>query len=349
VGGSADTGRMVLRRQTPFIAAALVLAALCVALASPAGAGAVTSCDRVASPSGSDSAPGTQSAPFKTPAKLIDSLSAGQTGCLRAGTYGWSGDLSIRAAGITVASYPGELATLEGRLRIERSATGAAVEGLRLNGRNANNHVSPLVYADRAVLRDNEITNEGAPAICVLITTFYDEPAPVGVVLEGNRIHDCGQVGTNQQHGIYVGDAYDTVIRDNWIYRNADRGIQLYPDAQRTRITGNVIDSNGEGIIFGGEEDDASSNNVIEGNVISSSTLRHNVEASWDGRVGTGNVVRDNCVWSTRSPYRGWPDGSGIGSQIGFVAHDNLVASPLYVNRKAADYDLRKRSPCARL
>ena len=42
------------------------------------------------------------------------------------------------------------------------------------------------------------------------------------------------------------------MIRDNWIYDNADRGVQLYPDADGTVVTGNVIDGNGEGVIFGG-------------------------------------------------------------------------------------------------
>ena len=58
---------------------------------------------------------------------------------------------------------------------------------------------------------------------------------------------------TNKDHGIYVTNAKDTVIRDNWIYDNVDRGIQLYPDAQHTRITGNVIDGNGEGVVFSGD------------------------------------------------------------------------------------------------
>ena len=74
------------------------------------------------------------------------------------------------------------------------------------------------------------------------------------MVIEGNRIHDCGELpAANHDHGIYVGNAAGRSIRDNWIYDNADRGIQLYPDADRTAITGNVIDGNGQGVIFGGE------------------------------------------------------------------------------------------------
>src|SRR5918997_3911694 len=44
-------------------------------------------CDRYAAQTGSDSNSGTYSAPYKTAEKLVRSLSAGQTGCLRGGTY----------------------------------------------------------------------------------------------------------------------------------------------------------------------------------------------------------------------------------------------------------------------
>ena len=45
------------------------------------------SCDKVAAPSGSDSAAGTAASPYRTAQKLADSLAPGQTGCLRAGLY----------------------------------------------------------------------------------------------------------------------------------------------------------------------------------------------------------------------------------------------------------------------
>ena len=44
-------------------------------------------CDQYAAPTGSDSSVGTLAAPFATAQHLADSLSPGQTGCLRGGTY----------------------------------------------------------------------------------------------------------------------------------------------------------------------------------------------------------------------------------------------------------------------
>jgi parallel beta-helix repeat protein len=328
------------------IATACSLAAVATLPVAPA-ASASDSCDRVAAPNGSDSAPGTTGAPFRTAHKLVGSLGSGQTGCFRSGTYSWSGDLSIDTPGITVTSYPGEGATLAGRLRVEVTADAAVIEGLTLDGRNANGHLSPLIYADRVVLSDNEITNHRT-SVCVHLDDYPGYPAPREVVISDNRIHDCGEAGTNLQHAIYLAQARDTVIRDNWIYRNADRGIQLYPNADGTRVTGNVIDSNGEGIIFGGKGSETSDDNLVKGNVITNSTVRYNVESYWSGAVGTGNVVRDNCVWTARDSYDGTPEGSGIQeSQVGFSAQSNVVSDPRYVDRAAGDFTLREGSSCA--
>ena len=99
----------------------------------------------------------------------------------------------------------------------------------------------------------------------------------------------------NHDHGIYVEASDGAQIVDNWIYDNADRGVQLFPDAQDTYVARNVIDRNGQGVIFSRE----SSGNVVEHNVISNSRLRWNLE-DWE-LTGTPNVARRNCVWTTRA------------------------------------------------
>ena len=67
--------------------ATLLAGAAMAFLWSSDGASAATTCDRVASPSGSDGGAGTLQSPYRSAQKLVDSLAAGQTGCLRAGTY----------------------------------------------------------------------------------------------------------------------------------------------------------------------------------------------------------------------------------------------------------------------
>jgi parallel beta-helix repeat protein len=268
--------------------------------------------------------------------RFVASLHAGETGCLSRGAY--EGGVDLRKKGITLRSFPGRRATISGgQVRISPTATGATLKKLRL----VSNQFSPLIYASHAVITENEITNRHS-AICLHIDRYPGTPVPTGIVIQGNRIHDCGTLpAINKEHGIYIATARDTVIRDNLIYDNADRGIQLYPDAQGTLIIHNVIDGNGEGIIFGNESDDT----LVRENIISNSLIRHNVESSES--TALHNVVRDNCLWSTRGEYYGGePANSGVlQSHPGFILGPNTIANPRFENR--FNFRPSTRSPCA--
>lgn len=325
-----------------------VIAAAAIASGSGA-ASAASGCDLVVAPSGSDSAPGTEAAPLKTVGFLLDDLERGQTGCLRSGTY-VDRQFRVNTPGVTLTSYPGERATLRGQLRFNVSADGAVAENLNLDGRNVDDLLGPLIYADGVVLRGNEITNHNT-AICVHVTDYSGGAPPRGVVIENNAIHHCGQLpATNHQHGIYIGNARDTIVKGNVIYANADRGVQLYPNADDSLVTGNVIDGNGQGVIFGGGPSSSSDDNLVTRNVITNSKIRYNIESHWQGPTGSGNVARDNCVWTEqRDHHEGTPEGSGIQSMSGASAKDNLIANPGYANVRAGDYSLKAGSPCADL
>lgn len=322
---------------------------LAVALGRPATAAATVTCDRVAAPSGSDSNPGTLEQPFLTAQRMLNSLAQGQTGCLRAGTYSQNQEIKLSVPSLTLTSFPGERATLKGRLWVADAAPGSVVADLNLDGRNDRGLPSPTINGDHVTLRGNDITNHHTE-ICVSIGSAHTWGRAQSTLIEDNRIHDCGRMpATNFDHGIYVNSADDTVIRSNWIYDNADRGIQIYPDAQRTLITGNVIDGNGQGVIFGGSEETASSNSIVEHNVITNSRIRDNVESSWGGPIGTGNIARDNCVGG--GAYDEGDGGilQGNASTLGFVARDNLIEVPPFANEAADDFTIPASHPCAAL
>ena len=135
--------------------------------------------------------------------------------------------------------------------------------------------------------------------------------------------------------------ARNTVIKNNYIYDNADRGIQLYPDADNTLIEHNVIDGNGEGIIFSGGGSNASDNNIVQDNIVTNSRVRSNIEYFYeDGApIGTGNLVEHNCVY-------GGARENIEGNGIAFTAQDNVTVDPLFVDRDAKDFRLREDSPC---
>jgi hypothetical protein len=324
------------------------------ALLCSASASAAATCDRVASGSGSDGGAGTVAAPWATAQYLIDHLSPGQTGCLRAATFAADDVIEVRTPGITLASYPGERATLKGELKLEKGADGVSIRDLNLDGRSTYN-IGPMVFAANATFDNDDVTNYHS-GICFILGA--NDPAygrAVNTVIENSRIHDCGQLpAQNGDHGVYVEHSDGAIIRNNWIYDNADRGVQLYPDSQGTKVYGNVIDGNGEGVIISGGDDTTSNNNQIYDNVISNSTIRWNVESYWStGMVGSGNLVHDNCVWSSNSGRQAsyYNSNGGILPRDwggdGYAAFSNVTAKPQFVDPAAGNYNLQPNSPCS--
>jgi parallel beta-helix repeat protein len=226
---------------------------------------------------------------------------------------------------------------------VPQGSDNVTVEGLYLDGTNPNILPSPSIAARNTTFRRNDITNNHT-AICVSLG-HPDYGRAIDTTIELNRIHNCGVLpAANHDHGIYVTSATNTTIRGNWIYDNADRGIQLFPDAQKTTITNNVIDGNGQGIIFGGEGPIASNDNTVHNNVITNSKLRFNVESWYPAGTpaGTNNTVHHNCI---NGGPRDNGDG-GISSGSGFSLASNLLRGPGFNNRAGKDFRLSPGSPC---
>jgi parallel beta-helix repeat protein len=200
------------------------------------------------------------------------------------------------------------------------------------------------VDGDRITFSNLDVTNEHT-GICFLLGMPPQE-GPWGlaydIVIDHSRVHDCGKLpATNLNHGIYVDGGRNVQITNNYIYDNADFGIHLYPDAENTLIAHNVIDGNGEGIIFAGEYGVASSNNLVRDNIISNSQIRYNVEGWWKqgNPIGTGNLVDHNCLWNGKQ--------GNISSDPGFTVTNPTTADPLFINRATKDFRLQPGSPCA--
>ena len=262
-------------------------------------------CTRFAATHGSDRASGSARHPFRTPQRLANSLHPGQIGCLRGGAY--HGDLGFRHGGrpgrsITLRSAPGERATIIGRVYIPKQADYVRLTFLSLDGRNPLDLPSPTVDSMGDQFLYDDITNDHT-AICFELGSEPPYGAATDTLIQSNRIHDCGTMpGSNHEHGIYVANSVGARILGNVIDDNADRGIQLYWNAQQTLISGNIIDHNGQGIIISGDGRFASSNNQIVHNVITNSTARADVGSYWPpgARKGTGNEVAANCSVRTQ-------------------------------------------------
>lgn len=303
-------------------------------------------CSLYAAPGGSDRARGGRARPFATAQRLLDALGPGQVGCLRGGVY--HGPVTADRGGlpgrpVTLTSYPGERAELLGRLYVQPGVHDLAFRSLRLDGRNEAALPSPTVDGWDVRFSGDEVTNEHS-AICFDLGQTGG-PVAGNIAIERSAIHDCGRLpANNHEHGIYIENTRNVRIVWDLIFDNADRGIQLYPDAQRTRILHNVIYGNGEGILFSGGYGTASSDALVAHNIIVRSDLRSNVE-SWypaGNPVGSGNVVTDNCIGSASAA----PLSRGGG---GFHALHNLRAEPRFADASAGDFEMPARSACRRL
>ncbi len=338
---SSEAALSALRRLMRSTALVLVAALLGPALALGSTASPATgeaSCSKVASPDGSDSSQGTVESPFRTAGRLANSLAPGDVGCLRGGTYS-EDEVTISAPDSRLTSYPGERAELIGRLRV--TGERVLVDRLVLDGRNPDNLPSPTVNGDDVRLRRNDVSSPGS-ASCLILGSTGQVERPV---IERNRIHDCG-ASTEFDHGIYMQNVNDARILSNTIYDNASRGIKVGPDSQRALISGNVIDGNPIGLNFSGNGTSASSDNVVERNVIANSTHWWNVQSYWPADlVGEGNEVRFNCLHAS-NPDPDYNSDGGVSDGRGYSAHDNVVAEPGYLDRAGKDFGLREDSRC---
>ena len=346
-----------MRAQSVSLAVVLLLAAAALSARETSGHESVAfsreapACTRFASPQGSDSANGTTRRPFRTAQRLVDSLRQGQTGCLRGGTYRDEGEefvVMFRRAGkqgapITIRSYPGERAKLFGTIYVPRGSNHVTLSRLSLEGEGEDSTLK--VNAADVVVESSDITNAWRGVNCIILGSNQGWGGAVRPVLRGNRIHECGsEENASLEHGIYAANAVGGRIVGNRIWNVAGYAMQLYPNSQHMRVARNIVDG-GEpsvrgGIVVGGDDEYASSGNVIEHNVIAYART-WNITSAWEGSVGHGNVVRSNCLW-----------GGGRGnflSQGGVVASRNRVADPRFVDRSRRDYRLAAGSRCRAL
>jgi hypothetical protein len=285
---------------------------------------------------GDDANAGTWEEPFATAERLLGALAPGQTGCIKTGVYD---QVPLHAtqggapgAPITLTSAPLGRATLGHRIWLERPGSHLVLENLVL--RASHDVVSPMVTMDNVVFRNNDITH-ALDYPCLLIGTDAAATNPVrDVVIEKNRIHGCG--GGN---GMTLGHAIRTVVRDNWIYDNGDKGISFNP-GESSVVERNVIDAVDNALYFGGQAGGyRASGNVVRWNTFSN-TRAATVHSAWPEALGTGNLVEENCFFATGTTY--------FTSNAGYTEQNNLFdQDPRYVNRPARDFTLQAGSPCA--
>jgi len=304
-----------------------------------------TPCDRYAAPWGSKHGNGSAARPVHGPYRLVRMLRSGQTGCLRTGMY-HEEQTAVTRPNVTLRSAPGERATWRGRVVLQ--GRGDRLLELNLDGsygpRCSSNACgtlpSPTINAPGVVIAADDIQSPDS-GICIHPRAWRRQ-RPDHFYIIGNCIHDCGRKPhTDHDHGIYVADGNGGEIIDNVVFDNADRGIQLYPDAHGTLVVHNTVDGNGSGVVYS----ERSSGNKVRDNIFTNSVVRWNAE-TYNLR-GSGNLFSDNCVRAAnRNPRYNERGGVALPRRVAQRAN-RRARDPVYLARAAGDYRVRRTSACA--
>jgi hypothetical protein len=282
----------------------------------------------VSAGTGSDSNPGTQSAPWRTLSKAISGAGPGDVVVLGPGTYGGLGQTTsfsrsgTAAAPIVFTSQPGQSrAVVRGYVRV--SGSHLQLDSLLFDGPtgqivspSSSNPGGEEVQISIRNASDVELSNSEVRDNDYHAGVFISLSSDVRVI--GNYVHDNGNaaLGANLDHGVYWFSGTG-VIAENRIEGNVAYGVQLYPEAEHVQVTHNTISGNGRGgVIVSGE----SAHNEISNNLVADNG-EYGIRAY--SLTGAGNVARDNLIWNSGLPT----PGSGI-SFSGTVEVDPEQLSP---------------------
>jgi parallel beta-helix repeat protein len=258
---------------------------------------------RYVSPTGSDSASGSATSPWRTVSKAASTAGAGDVVVLEPGTYGAMGTITdfsrsgTAGAPIVFTSDPGkQRAVLRGYAHITAShlrlnsivfdgPTGAIVAKSSSNPNGEEVQVSIMGGADVEVSHSEVRENAWHAGI------FVSKASNVRLV--SNYVHDNGDAatGANLDHGIYWCSGSGSIV-NNTVAGNVAYGIQLYPTAANVLVSHNTVTGNRRGGIIVSRE--------AAGNEILNNLVANNAEygiRSYE-LTGTGNVARNNLLWN---------------------------------------------------
>lgn len=322
---------------------------------------------KYASTTGNDSTgDGSFGNPWATLSKLMSTLTAGQVGRLRGGTYGsgltagltWS-TIANAANPITIENEPGETVTILQRIAISG-------QYLRLRGN------SGVGVFDREMIvglnnmggvGDTNIWVRGNAAHIELfgleVKDAHFQGLLAGVGGSGGTIpdtvhiyncflHDNGTRTSPADHNIYFGSGSvnNGLIANCILARPWNRNCQLYDDANSTIvscITAVDAGQNGAGVRSGlhvaGGAGSQHSDNCTVINSIFKDNPDYGVRSQWDATPGTGNSCDYCCAHGSTTNFTSSFGGLTLGG-------NNLTVDPQLVDKVNDDYHLLDTSPC---
>ena len=301
-------------------------------------------CTYYVSPTGSDSSPGSLIMPWKTLRHGFDKIGAGQTLCLRGGTYamtvpgGYNQVLDrsgMASSPMVIANYPGEIAIIQGNTRINGAyvrlvGTPAPTPGLVFEGPTGQALGLIDVMNTHDVILDHvEIRHADYHA------GFYQHGG-YNIKMIGCYVHDNGRPAEiNTDQGIYWDSTTGggNLVANCLVEHNASTGIQLYPRPSQVTVADNTIAGNGNyGMVVYGNHNTVV-NNIFwdNGNVANNPQLE----------IASGNdhIIDSNIIWSTNPSQR------RVVNKSNQVITNLIIADPLLLDPLRHNYHLRPGSP----
>ena len=242
---------------------------------------------------GLDTNPGTSSQPWKTLQKAADSVAAGDTVTVSAGTY----------AGFHL--------TADGTANARITFTAQA--GVLVNAKNAvNNHNISLEGADFVTLEGFRVMSAPAAGVHTANNT--------GVVLRNNL------VDANTAAGILASRSAGVLVESNQVGRSGGAGIIVAGGTDGAVVRGNrVFDNQTHGILLNGDAATAGSDGAVTGALVENNTLLG------CGRGGGGAIALDgaqSCTVRNNLLYNAHSDGISLfRAQGGVPSTGNVVAN----------------------
>jgi hypothetical protein len=292
------------------------------------------------SPTGDDSNPGTQAAPFKTIEKASNNATPGTTVRVAPGTY--TGSIETTEDG-----------TSDARIAyVSEAKWGAKLVGDGEDGavwRNRGDYVDIVGFDITGPNEDGGLIESGSNSRIAenylhdipnsnCLFTYSEDYELKNIDIIGNVVHGCGS--GRLDHGMYPAHTGGT-ISNNISYGNSGFGIHCWHACNELTISNNVVFNNEAGGILVGQGDapnygdEPADNMVVSNNIVVNNG--HGIEEY--GATGSNNVYLNNNVFGNKS------DGVELltGREAGTIA-----SNPDFVNYQAdgsGDYRLKASSP----
>jgi len=320
---------------------------------------------------GSDSNPGTEAKPWRSIDKAADTMEAGDTVYVMAGSYsGFALTTSGTANNmVNYLAYPEDTPVINGEIWFDKGASYNKIDGFILQN-SSGGGIEMITGNKYNIISHNIIRNS---ASCGVDLSENSE----GNIIEYNEIYG------HADHGIHTsGSTKNEVFRGNIVYDNLLNGLGL-AWGTGLQVISNIVYNNGKtGIEYSGEDIDG----VIKGNLCYNNDVRHvgssggweifasgsnfviknNTAISRSGAPvtyfieGSNHVLRNNIGYrsdgssagvvllpsSVDADYNDWFDPLNADPVRGTPGPHSISQDPLFVNMANHDFHLQPDSPC---